>query len=130
MDRDSLLYRLSSKVHVPDDALTRLALRLEAATSRLEDIASSTFDKPTALDAAPGARSSVSAASAAKVPLPPPAPGAPAVPTPAEIPPMLAAFDALLDNELKEFVALSKDFGGPILEQVCYVALRIPTHYH
>ena len=118
-DKDPLLYRLSSPVQVPDDALTKLALRLEAATSRLEDIASSTFEKPSALDAAPGAQSIAAAQAPARASAPPAAPGAPPAPSKADVPPMLAAFDALLDNELKHFVDLSKQLGGPIAEQVC-----------
>lgn len=117
-DKHALLYRLSSPTHVPDDALTRLALRLEAATSRLEDIASSSFEKPSALDAAPGAQQAAFAGAPARSSLPPAAPSAPAAPAKAELPPMLAAFDALLDNELKEFTDLSKKIGGPVAEQV------------
>ncbi|EOD48797.1 putative adenylyl cyclase-associated protein [Neofusicoccum parvum UCRNP2] len=116
-DKHALLYRLSSPTHVPDDALTRLALRLEAATSRLEDIASSSFEKPSALDAAPGAQQAAFAGAPARSSLPPAAPSAPAAPAKAELPPMLAAFDALLDNELKEFTDLSKKIGGPVAEQ-------------
>ncbi|KAL1615384.1 suppressor of rasval19 [Diplodia seriata] len=116
-DKNPLLYRLSSPVHLPDDALTKLALRLEAATSRLEDIASSSFEKPSALDAAPGAQAAAAAQTPARASAPPAAPGAPPAPAKADVPPMLAAFDELLDNELKEFVSLSKQLGGPIAEQ-------------
>lgn len=98
--------------------LTTLIKRLEAATSRLEDIASSTFEKPAGLDAAPAAQSAPAAQAVARAAPPAPAaPGAPAAPAKADVPPMLAAFDALLDNELKEFLDLSKDIGGSIAEQ-------------
>ncbi|KAL0264726.1 suppressor of rasval19 [Diplodia seriata] len=97
--------------------LTTLIKRLEAATSRLEDIASSSFEKPSALDAAPGAQAAAAAQTPARASAPPAAPGAPPAPAKADVPPMLAAFDELLDNELKEFVSLSKQLGGPIAEQ-------------
>ncbi|KAH7039521.1 adenylate cyclase associated N terminal-domain-containing protein [Macrophomina phaseolina] len=116
--KDTLLYRLSSPAHIPDDALTRLARRLEAATSRLEDIASSTFDNVAAgLQAPPPAQPASAAPAAPKAPSAPAAPGAPAAPAKSDVPPMLAAFDALLDNELKDFVDKSKGIDDQIAEQ-------------
>ncbi|KAK8172733.1 adenylate cyclase associated N terminal-domain-containing protein [Phyllosticta citrichinensis] len=91
--------------------LTTLIKRLEAATSRLEDIASSTFEKTGAPNAAPIAATPAGA--------PPSAPGAPtpAAPAKEQAPPMIEAFDALIDSDLKDFVDRSKQFGGTIAEQ-------------
>ncbi|KAK7518173.1 adenylyl cyclase-associated protein [Phyllosticta citriasiana] len=113
MDNDNKdpLTRVSSKSFILDDAFTKLAIRLEAATSRLEDIASSTFEKTGAPNAAPIAATTAAA--------PPSAPGAPAPTAPAkeELPAMIEAFDALLNSDLKDFVERSKRFGGTIAEQ-------------
>ncbi len=76
--------------HKPDTLLTRLVRRLEAATSRLEDIASST---------SPFAGSPQQPAAGA---------GASAVP------PTVQAFDELMDGELKEFLRLSEALAGKI----------------
>ncbi|KAK8188016.1 adenylate cyclase associated N terminal-domain-containing protein [Phyllosticta capitalensis] len=91
--------------------LTTLIKRLEAATSRLEDIASSTFEKT----GVPNATAGVATTAAA----PPSAPGAPAPAAPAkeELPAMIEAFDALIDTDLKDFMDRSKQFGGTIAEQ-------------
>ncbi|KAF2089689.1 adenylyl cyclase-associated protein-like protein [Saccharata proteae CBS 121410] len=98
--------------------LTTLIKRLEAATSRLEDIASSTFDRPTAINGAPGALS-------AGIPPPPRASQAAIEPPQApaeELPPQIEAYDDLMSGDLKAFEDLSKNLGGPIAEQAAAVS--------
>jgi hypothetical protein len=92
--------------------------RLEAATSRLEDIASSTQDS----QQPPGIPAVAASAAAA---IPPSQQAAQAVapaPTPKQAPPPLPesveAFDALINEEVKKFAALSDNLGGLLAEQV------------
>jgi adenylyl cyclase-associated protein len=89
--------------------LTAVVRRLEAATSRLEDIASTSvgFDA-----AAPGQTTGAGT----------PAPSAQSdavTPKAAEsLPPSIQAFNKLLDNELKEWLELSAKLGDVINGQV------------
>lgn len=94
--------------------LTRIIRRLEAATSRLEDIASSTLE-PTKVNGAPPT-------SAPTGPLPP-------LPVVNEVPPTPKAvleslpesvedFDSFLNGAVKNYVSLSNELGGPVAKQV------------
>jgi len=105
--------------------LTDLIHRLEAATSRLEDIASSAHE-----DQAPQASRSIApsgstttttngesqsaapraqAAPPAKLPLPEQT---------IELPESVQAFDTMMNEDLKPFVDLSEKVGGLVAEQV------------
>ncbi|KAF2763697.1 hypothetical protein EJ03DRAFT_58441 [Teratosphaeria nubilosa] len=95
------------------DMLTVLLRRLEAATSRLEDVADSAEGRS---QATPLARQTPNgAASAAPFLAPPP-------PPPAELPPSVKDFDALIDNELAEYVQLSKSIDPVVAEQAAVTA--------
>ena len=92
--------------------LTAIIHRLEAATSRLEDMASATVEPPKANGATPPPA----------VPLPP-TPVAAAVaeppkPLPEALPESVEEFDAFLTGPLKKFVNLSDELGGPVAQQV------------
>ncbi|KAF2174619.1 hypothetical protein K469DRAFT_705815 [Zopfia rhizophila CBS 207.26] len=92
--------------------LTTLIKRLEAATSRLEDIASSSvgFDT-TAVNGA-------TATSSGSTPAPPTLSSDGSTPKATEsLPPSIQAFDTLLDTELKEWLHLSSKLGGVIDDQ-------------
>ena len=92
--------------------LTGIISRLEAATSRLEDMASSTVEAPRTNGAAPPPTAPL-----------PPAPVAAAVaappkPAPEVLPESVEEFDAFINGTLKKFVNLSDESGGPVAEQV------------
>ncbi|KAF9693221.1 hypothetical protein EKO04_008885 [Ascochyta lentis] len=96
----------------PDGVLTSMIRRLEAATSRLEDIASSSF----AHDDTPsnsGAAAAVAAAGASVAP----AVAAPAAKAVESLPASLAAFDELVTTELKTWLDLSSKLGSVIETQ-------------
>jgi adenylyl cyclase-associated protein len=92
--------------------LTLLA-RLEAATSRLEDIAQATIDpkggsisdgvSPTS---GPGLVPTISA------------PAVKAAPVPEPLPESIEAFDAFLDGPVKKFTSIATSIGGLVAEQV------------
>jgi adenylyl cyclase-associated protein len=93
------------------NVLTTVIRRLEAATSRLEDIASTSVG----FDAAASGQTTGAGA------------GTPAPSTQSEVvtpkaadslPPSIQAFDKLLDNELKEWLELSAKLGDVINDQV------------
>ena len=91
-----------------------LIYRLEAATSRLEDMAMS-YDDPNAQKALAGSPSSVPA-----IPEPPkPSPPPPAAPVAAPVPPQIQDFDALIKGDVQNFVNLGEKIGGLVAEQVC-----------
>lgn len=98
--------------HENPSPLTRIIYRLEAATSRLEDIASSTagIEVPQNQNGAPSP-------SAAVVPVQ----AAPPVPPKEEFPPMIIDFDTLINGDVKAYHTLSKTkpIGGLLGEQVC-----------
>ncbi|KAK3318618.1 adenylate cyclase associated N terminal-domain-containing protein [Apodospora peruviana] len=107
--------------------LTTLIKRLEAATSRLEDIASSTTELPQAIPALQQTLASPrSAASAASTPAPAAAPVAPTPPpapqTPLEpLPESVEEFDAFISQSVQKYVKNSKALGGLIAEQAAKV---------
>lgn len=98
--------------------LADLLVRLEAATSRLEDIASSTIEIPHAVPAlqetlaTPAASSSKSASNATSSA---PAPAPPAADEP--LPDSIDDFDAFLNTSIAKYSKLSKQLGGLIAEQ-------------
>jgi adenylyl cyclase-associated protein len=94
--------------------LTTILNRLEAATSRLEDMAAVTVEPPKANGEAP--------TPAPTGPLPPP-PSAPRAPEPVKalaplLPQSVEEFDLFITGTLKKFVNLSDEVGGPVAEQV------------
>lgn len=81
--------------------------RLEAATSRIEDIAASQ-----GLSVAGTAKSAIE-------PSPPPPPPPPPVPAPAEVPKSVVVFDEIVINgKLKSFVELTRSFAGPNVVEI------------
>jgi adenylyl cyclase-associated protein len=100
-------------IQVPE--LTTFLHRLEAATSRLEDIASATVEPPKANGEAP--------TPAPTGPLPPPLSAATPATEPAKaltplLPQSVEEFDLFITGALKKFVNLSDEVGGPVAEQV------------
>jgi adenylyl cyclase-associated protein len=104
---------------------------LEAATSRLEDIASSSFDPSSATPApltngsADNFTRSASATPAAGVPVvgvtaatpsPTPTPAAP-IPKPVDLPEVIKDYDELIDGDLAKFVSLSEALDPLLAEQ-------------
>ncbi|GAA5848515.1 hypothetical protein JCM8547_004536 [Rhodosporidiobolus lusitaniae] len=103
-------------------SLQALLRRLEAATTRLEDIAL-TQATGGGMHALP---SGASAVAGAGIPAPAPPPkDAAAAPAQAEedVPPKVKAFDELIEGPLTRYTALSKELGGLIAEQAKQVSL-------
>lgn len=93
--------------------LTTLIKRLEAATSRLEDMAM-TLDDPNS----PKHTSPSAAPAPAPAPPEPPKPApAPVAPAAAPIPPQIEDFDELIKNDVRNFVELGEKVGGLVDEQ-------------
>ncbi|KAJ5729062.1 uncharacterized protein N7483_003570 [Penicillium malachiteum] len=91
---------------------TTLIKRLEAATSRLEDMAMS-LDDPNSPKGA-----IAPAAATPAVPEPPkPAPPPPAPPAAPQIPAQIQDFDALIKGDVQNFVNLGEKIGGLVAEQ-------------
>ena len=108
-----------------DSILTRLVSRLEAATSRLEDIASSAASFEAASSESPLA--SISAPSTAK-PIGASSQNlAPTASKTAPTPPAIEDFDSLVTGDVKAYLDLSQELGGPIAEQVRYRRPHSPT---
>ena len=98
-----------------DNILTLMVRRLEAATSRLEDIASSSLNAngESPSGAPSSAPSTLVAGEVAPTPAAAPKP-------PAEsVPPAIEAFDELVDTELNKWLELSGMLGDVIGGQVC-----------
>jgi adenylyl cyclase-associated protein len=118
---DTLNYASSPRPASPNsnqnNPLTAIIRRLEAATSRLEDIASSstTFE---ALDNGKIAQGNAPRASAPNLPGTAVA-GSPAIeapkPTAPELPPAIKEMDELIEGEVKKFVEASKGID-PLVE--------------
>ncbi|TQV96574.1 hypothetical protein V2A60_003038 [Cordyceps javanica] len=98
--------------------LTTLIKRLEAATSRLEDIATST-ELPKDVGPLAGPPSSSTAltpdASAAAIPRSAPQPA------PEELPESIEDFDAFVDSTVADYVKRSNDIGGLVAKQAADV---------
>lgn len=95
-------------------SLTTLILRLEAATSRLEDIATSVDSShPETIAAISSAQATIAEnAAAAAIPA---APAAPAEPLPRSI----EDFDKVINEDVKAFFSASEAVGGLVQQQVC-----------
>lgn len=103
----------NGQIHTTDSLLTGMVRRLEAATSRLEDIASSSFpngESGAAAVTTNGAQSPGPAAKLAAAGSTPPPPQPPVE----SIPPAIEAFDSMVDNELKTWLELSGRLGDVI----------------
>lgn len=112
--------------HELPNASANLRPRLEAATSRLEDIASSTSDLPQGVPGLqqPGAAQS-SAVSPATGPTgtatPAPAPPAPRAIPQEPLPEVVEDFDAFINSSVDKYVQSSNKLGGLIAEQAAKV---------
>ncbi|QSZ35697.1 hypothetical protein DSL72_006819 [Monilinia vaccinii-corymbosi] len=107
---------------ISSNELTSIILRLEAATSRLEDIASSTIPPPPA--DAPTTNGTSSTQQAIATPAPPPKiVEAPALKQIIEesIPESVAEFDSFIQGAVKKYVNLSDEIGGVVAEQASSV---------
>lgn len=117
-----------AKPHNPH--LIRLVSRLEAATSRLEDIASSsaaTFDGHQPPHGSSTAAVNRSASSAtANGDLPPQNLSAVQSREPEDLPETVVEFDNIVNNELGAFVDVGRKLGGIISEQVRATSRSIP----
>ena len=118
----------------PEYTASRLVrrCRLEATTSRLEDLASlaTTYLPPSAQGAASAITSPASANAEQPTPVPPPPPP-PAAAAPAQDPRSVVAFDEqIIDGKLKPFVELTKSFASPsVIEQVRTMYYRSGTRH-
>ncbi|TKA69068.1 hypothetical protein B0A49_05945 [Cryomyces minteri] len=111
--------------------LTTLIKRLEAATSRLEDIASTAYDQPNG--ASPASRD-VSEASVDTAATPQTITASP-VPTPTpsksiSLPPAIEDFDALISGDLKTFSDASNGLDAVIVEQASAVSRAFTAQRH
>ncbi|KAI9695941.1 MAG: hypothetical protein M1820_008353 [Bogoriella megaspora] len=99
--------------------LTTLIKRLEAATSRLEDIASSSLEQ------APSSASTNGSISAPTTAIPPRTSSTqtvtPLPPKNTSLPQSVQDFDALINGDVNAFVTMSQKLGGPIAEQASSV---------
>lgn len=120
----------TSHAHNKDDALTRLMRRLEAATSRLEDIASSSFDGSTT----PASKAGGEAAATNGVPSgtavgvlttqdTTATSSAPAAPPKEELPQSVEDFDTLINGDLKAYHELSK---APSIDKLLGEQVNVP----
>ncbi|KAF4151110.1 hypothetical protein CNMCM6936_004752 [Aspergillus lentulus] len=92
--------------------LTTLIKRLEAATSRLEDMAMSLDDPHSPKHVGSSAATPEPAAPVPVNTVAPPAP--PAAPS---LPPQIEDFDALINGDVRSFVDLGEKIGGLVAEQ-------------
>ncbi|KXH56511.1 hypothetical protein CSAL01_03336 [Colletotrichum salicis] len=101
--------------------LTTLIKRLEAATARLEDIATSTIELPQAVPALNQSVASPPDASNASAPPPPPqAPATPQAP-PEPIPESIEEFDQFIATSVEKYVKTSQQLGGLVADQAAKV---------
>jgi adenylyl cyclase-associated protein len=91
--------------------LTPIIRRLEAATSRLEDMASAVVEAPKMNGASPAVTTAAPAAAVASQPAAPKKVAEP-------LPQMIEDFDTFIDTAIKKYVDLSNEIGGPVAEQV------------
>ncbi|KAI1102164.1 adenylate cyclase associated N terminal-domain-containing protein [Jackrogersella minutella] len=106
--------------------LTTLIKRLEAATLRLEDIASSTIELPPAIPALTATIATPSGPSSAASPTPQPTLSAPAPPAlkqaPEEpLPESVEEFDVFINQSVDKYVKASNKLGGLVAEQASKV---------
>lgn len=107
------------KAQARELVLIRIIRRLEAATSRLEDIASAAqpHGGPHPPVAAISEGPSTNGTAAETTPLSPSAVTQPAA---------VLAFDSLIEDDLKSFAKLSEQLGGLVAEQVSVECRRWP----
>ncbi|PBP17157.1 adenylyl cyclase-associated protein [Diplocarpon rosae] len=96
--------------------LTTLIKRLEAATSRLEDMAASSIELPT-INGAP-----TTPAPTGPLPAPPPPKAAEPKPVVATLPESVEDFDTFIAGPVRKFVNLSEELGGAVAEQASGVS--------
>lgn len=97
---------------MPTELTSAINHRLEAATSRLEDMAAP-FEGP---------KAGTSTAAASIAPPEPPKAAAIAAPPPPVVEPLPQAiedFDVIINEDVKKFVDLGQKIGGLVAEQVC-----------
>ncbi|KAF6792976.1 Adenylyl cyclase-associated protein [Colletotrichum sojae] len=111
--------------------LTTLIKRLEAATARLEDIASSTIELPQAVPSLNQSVATPSSAPNASVP-PPPAPqAAPSAQAPPEpVPESVEEFDQFIATSVEKYVNISKHLGGLVADQAAKVLQGFQAQRH
>ncbi|KAJ6546527.1 adenylate cyclase associated N terminal-domain-containing protein [Mycena vulgaris] len=97
-------------------SLATIIKRLEAATSRIEDLAiAQSLAGPQSAAPKDDSRST----SYAAPPAPPPPPPPPAAPAALEVPPSVVAFDELvIDGKLKPFLQLTRSFAGQSVVEI------------
>ncbi|OLN95650.1 Adenylyl cyclase-associated protein [Colletotrichum chlorophyti] len=102
--------------------LTTLIKRLEAATARLEDIATSTIELPQAVPSLNQSVASPPTASDASAP-PPPPPQAPAAAQspPEPVPESIEEFDQFIATSVGKYVKISQQLGGLVADQAAKV---------
>lgn len=118
---------------ITSNELTAIISRLEAATSRLEDIASSTIPPPPS-DAPDAPKSNgvnpPTQQAIATLPSPPPPTivQAPAINEVVKepIPESVAEFDNFIQGAVKRYVNLSDEIGGVVAEQVSILYITLP----
>lgn len=91
--------------------LTNVLRRLEAATSRLEDMAASSIELPN-ISGAPAP------APTGPLPMPPAMKVAEPKPVVEILPESVEDFDSFIAGPVQKFVNLSDEIGGPVAEQV------------
>jgi adenylyl cyclase-associated protein len=91
--------------------LTPIIRRLEAATSRLEDMASAITEAPKTNGAMPPVSTAAGVAAVASEPAAPKKVVEP-------LPQMIEDFDTFIETAVKKYVNLSNELGGPVAEQV------------
>lgn len=107
-------------------SLTTILKRLEAATSRLEDLAVSQAGSVPAAGVGGGAGGPASAVSATTIGQPSPTSAVDNIRS-ADQSPAVKDFDALRQNALKQYVTLSNQLGGITAKQVSSSPSRLPS---
>jgi adenylyl cyclase-associated protein len=114
------------RIQAPENVLIVMLRRLEAATSRLEDIASSSVPNGETSDAAPSVNGAQSPGPGGKLAGPPTAlstapstaPSTPKAPV-ESLPPVIEAWDEMMNTPLKAWSELSENLGEIVEGQVC-----------
>lgn len=99
----------------PELSLTILK-RLEAATSRLEDMVPSMGDQAAATNGLSAADQDVQRPGGTKQ-----MGASDGPPTPAPLPPAIDDFDSVINGDVTKFVTMSEQIGGLVAEQVCMI---------
>ena len=103
-------------------ALTILG-RLEAATSRLEDLVPTVADPSLAADGAPSLSGPGPSTDRSLDQARPPS-------RPLEtLPPVIDDFDAIINGQVKSFVNMSEEIGGPVAEQAFTLGQWLSRNY-